>query len=279
MSTVNSAPQSHSVAANGLEIYYDEYGSGAPLLLLHGGTLTAHSWQDHAPLFAQHFRVIAPDSRGHGRTHNPTGELSYRLMADDLAAFVQALHLEQPFICGFSDGGQIALEFGMHYPGLAKGLVVCGAFYTFSEGYRAVLHEWGIEGPGQVDFAKVEQNMAGLVEGWKTEHAPLGRPDYWRTLLQSISKMWWTPLDYTTVDFQKITAATQILLGDRDSLIPVEQAVDMYRLIPNAELAILPKADHGGTVYGASGPNPFFVSTVLDFLLRHSAQTAQPAQP
>lgn len=275
MSTeISASPQTHSVSANGLEIYYDEYGSGPPLLLLHGGTLTAHSWQDHAPLFAQHFRVIAPDSRGHGRTHNPTGELSYRLMADDLAALVQALQLDQPLICGFSDGGQIVLEFGMHYPNLAKGLVVCGAWYKFSDAYLAGMRQWGFTSPGQVNLVQAEQNLTRLIELWKTEHAPLGGPDYWQTLLRSISKMWLTPLDYTATDFHKITAATLILLGDRDEFIPVEQAVDMYRLISNAELAILPKANHGETVYGASGANPFFANTVLDFLARHSAQPA-----
>ena len=120
---IGASPLGHHVQANGLEIYYEEYGGGEPLLLLHGGTLSSRSWQAHAPAFAQHFRVIAPDSRGHGRTRNPTDELSYRLMADDLAAFVQALGLNKPLLCGFSDGAQIAMEFGMHYPDLAKALV------------------------------------------------------------------------------------------------------------------------------------------------------------
>lgn len=266
-------PQGHYIQANGLEIYYEEYGTGAPLLLLHGGTLTSHSWQAHATQFAQQHRVIAPDSRGHGRTKNPSNELSYRLMADDMAALIQALDLNKPAICGFSDGAQIVLELGMHYPTLPQSLVVAGAFFKFSEEYCSTLKEWGLEAAGIVDFDKVEKNLAGLLAGWKTNHAPLGGPDYWRTLIHQISTMWWTPLDYTAQDFQQITVPTLVLLGDRDTLIPVEQAVEMYRFIPDAELAILPGATHGATVYGTSGVNQIFMNIVLDFFLRHNVQS------
>lgn len=269
----NSTQQGHYVEANGLKIYYEEYGTGEPLLLIHGATLTAQSWQAHAAAFAQHFRVVVPDSRGHGRTKNPQAALSYRLMADDLAALVQALGLHQPLICGFSDGGQIALELGMHYPNLAKALVVVGAWYTFSEQYRNGITAWGITGPGVVELDQMQKNMPDLIDFWRTAHAPLGGPDYWQTLLQSISTLFWTPLAYTADDFRKITTATLLLLGDRDEFIPVEEAMAMFRLLPQAELAILSNATHGATVSGPSGVNPLFMSIVLDFLLRHKAQS------
>jgi hypothetical protein len=73
------------------------------LLLVHGGTATSQSWASHLPAFAEHFRVFAPDSRGHGRTDNPTGELGYRVMADDVAALVDALGLRRPLVLGYSD--------------------------------------------------------------------------------------------------------------------------------------------------------------------------------
>ena len=80
------APRGTHVEANGLRVYYEVHGEGEPLLLIHGGTATSQSWASHLPAFTEHFRVIAPDSRGHGRTDNPTGKLGYRLMADDVAA-------------------------------------------------------------------------------------------------------------------------------------------------------------------------------------------------
>ncbi len=95
----------HFIHANGLDIYYHEHGQGQPLLLIHGGTLSGESWQPYRTAFAEHYRVIAPDSRGHGRTANPTGTLSFGLLADDMVALVQALDLHKPLICGYSDGG------------------------------------------------------------------------------------------------------------------------------------------------------------------------------
>ena len=259
-----SVQQGRSVQVNGLNIYYEEYGSGQPLILLHGGTATQAMWQPYLPFFAQHFRVIAPDSRGHGRTNNPTGEFSYRLMADDVAAFVRALSLTRPLVCGYSDGGQIALEIGMCYPDLTEALVVGAAWYKFSETYVNALMAIGFEGPGVVNIEQMQRAFPDWIEDLKTEHPRADDPEYWQTLLRQISIMWWTPLDYTAQDFQKITEPALILMGDRDGMIPVEQAVEMYQLMANAELAILPNATHGSAVTELS------MNIVLDFLLRHS---------
>jgi len=113
-------PHGKLVHTNGLELYYEEHGTGDPLLLLHGGTLTCRQWDNHFPTFAKHFHVFALDGRGHGQTNNPTNTFSYRAMADDVAAFIQALNIDTPLILGFSDGGQIALDLGIRYPALAR---------------------------------------------------------------------------------------------------------------------------------------------------------------
>lgn len=268
----NSTQPGDYVQANGLAIYYEEVGAGAPLLLLHGGTLTASSWRAHGQAFAQHYRVIMPDSRGHGRTRNPAGALSYRLLADDMVAFVQALGLDKPLICGFSDGGQIALEIGMHYPALAKALVVIGASYKISEQAHNTIQGWGITGPGMVDLTQVQKTLPGMVELWQTAHTPLGGSAAWQTVLGQISTLWWTPLAYTEQELQQITAPTLILLGDRDEFMAVEEAVELYRLLPQAELAVFPHATHGAVVSGAAGVNPLFMDIVSDFFQRYSTQ-------
>src|SRR5918998_6755728 len=114
------------VEANGLRVYHEAYGEGEPLLLIHGGTATCRSWASHLPAFTEHFRVFAPDSRAHGRTDNPAGEVEYPAMADDVAALIKALGLQRPLVLGYSDGGQIALELGMRHPGMAGALVLGG---------------------------------------------------------------------------------------------------------------------------------------------------------
>src|SRR5215510_10214917 len=122
----SSQPQARYIEANGLNIYYEELGEGEPLLLLHGGIASTSAvwadppwgWTAHTSAFAEHFRVIAPDTRGHGRTVNTGGELSYPLLADDMVALVAALGLERPLLCGFSDGGIIGSCIAMRTPGL-----------------------------------------------------------------------------------------------------------------------------------------------------------------
>lgn len=258
--------------ANGAKIYYEEYGVGEPLILIHGGTLTGRvNWEAYIPVFSLHFRLIIPDSRGHGRTDNPSRELSYRLMADDMTAFCQALALEKPLICGYSDGGQIALKLGMHYPQLAKGLIVAAASYRFSEACFEVLRGLGFERPGEVNLEQTQQVRPELLTLWQQAHAEVYGAEYWRTLLKQISRMWLTPLEYTEEDLKKIIVPTLILFGDRDRLLSVEQAVEMYKMIPNAELAVAPNSGH---FFSLENPE-LFAKICLDFLLRHRGQVEQ----
>jgi pimeloyl-ACP methyl ester carboxylesterase len=253
------------ILVNGLDMYYEDYGTGRPLILLHGGTSTSQTWQPFLPIFIPHFRVITPDSRAHGRTNNPAGELSYRQMADDVAALIHALNLTRPLVFGYSDGGQIALELGMHYPSLAGALVIGAAWYKFSPTYLNTMKAVGFEGPGQVNIERIQRESPEWVEEMKHDHVNADDPDYWKTLLKQISVMWWTALDYTSQDFQKITEPSLILLGDRDGIVELQQAVDMYQLIPNAELFIIPNATH------FTAASELTISVVLDFLLRHSS--------
>jgi len=250
-------------------MYYDEYGSGKHLILIHGGAVSSNMWQPFLPSFFPHFRVITPDSRGHGKTNNPKVELSYHLMADDVVAFIQALNLTKPLVFGYSDGGQIALEIGMRYPGLIGALVLGATSYKFSETSLNWLKALGFEKSGVVNIEQIQRDDPELITLLKTEHVRADDPDYWKTLLKQYSVLWWTPLDYTAKDFHKITEPTLILVGDRDELIELEQAVEMYRFIPNAELAILPNATH-------TSPNTkLLTNTVLDFYLRNSTVSEQ----
>lgn len=265
MVQASSSSNGQFVSANGLNMYYEESGSGELLVFLHGGMAAGTTVGHLIPAFSKQFKVLTPDLRGHGKTDNPSGELSYRLMAEDMADFIQALNLSQPLICGWSDGGQIALELGMHYPDLMRCMVVGAAWYQFSQQYQDMLKAIGFEAPGVANLEKMKQALPQMVELWRGLHASIHGPDYWETLATQISTMWWTPLGYTAHDFQQIKAPTLILIGDRDPIIPVEEAVEMYRLIPGAELAIISNSDHSLPRTRAE----MFSASVLDFLVRH----------
>ena len=255
-------PQGQYAQVNDLIVYYEEYGKGEPLILLHGGTATVQSWQGQIPAFSEHFRVIAMDSRGHGKTNNPAGELSYSRMADDVATFSQVLGLGKPHVFGYSDGGQIALELGIRYPDLPKALVLGGTCYRFTEQYFEALKGFGIDRSGARTVEQIQEDEE-WVETLQAEHGRVDDPDYWKTLMEQISELWWNVRDYSRADLQQIIAPTLILVGDRDEGVDVEQAVEMYRGVPNAELAVLPNASHGdlGDVSNRM---------VIDFLKRHS---------
>jgi pimeloyl-ACP methyl ester carboxylesterase len=254
------------VKANGINIHYEEFGEGAPLILLHGGSGTLEEWRPMIPSFEPHFHVYAPDNRGHGKTDNPPGKFSYHLMADDMAAFVEALEIPRPLVCGYSDGGQIALELAMRHPGLARAHVVGAAWYRFSEEYVNALKTWGFEKRGEYNFDWVEANYPFFVEDWKKSHYREDDPDYWKVLMLQLSEMWMTPLDYSESNFKRIVDPLLILIGDRDGMIPLEDAIGMYRMIPTAELAVLPNADHMSVL-----TNPeHFLYVVLEFLTRQS---------
>ena len=240
----NIANPGKFIHANGIEMYYEEHGKGYPLVLLHGGMGTGSAnWGAYLPKLTPEFRVIMPNSRGHGRTANPTGEWHYALMANDIAAFVRELALEKPLIGGWSDGGQIVLELAMRFPSLASAYIAGAVWKDFTDFYVQSLQGLGMEKPGQVDILQFEKSMPEYAELIQRIHAPQGT-EYWKELLVGISNLWLTPLDYVDEDFQKIQEPILIVIGDGDQFIPVEDAVAMYRLIPTAELAVVPGADH-----------------------------------
>ncbi len=250
--------------ANGLDIFYKEGGEGQPLILLHGATDTHKMWDPHLPEFSKYFRVITPDSRGHGRTLNPTRQISYQLMADDLAGLIRELKLEKPYIFGYSDGGQAVLDFGMRYPDLAGALVIGGTWYRFSEEYQAAITRAGFVSLGKVDFEVFEKNAPPDWEERMRSAHPDPDPDYPRILLESLAQLWWTPLDYTEDDFKKITAPTLIIMGEKDEMIALAEAEEMAALIPGAELAVIPGAKHNDVLVEGG----LFISLLLGFLSR-----------
>ena len=256
------------IEANGINIYYTEQGAGQAVVLLHAATATGQMWERTASALGRKFRVIVPDLRAHGRTENPSGEFSYRLLADDAAGLCAALGLERPFIAGWSDGGQVALEMGMRYSASVQGLVIGGAWYTFSEAYLNGIRGLGFVGPGIVDVAETKRNVPQLVELWREWHPREGQPHYWESLLRQISEAWMTPLDYTLEDYAAISTPALIVIGDRDPMIPVEEALSLHRFIRGSELLVAPGGNHSLPLLRPD----LFSSLVLDFLLRHSGK-------
>jgi pimeloyl-ACP methyl ester carboxylesterase len=252
------------VQVGDLTMYYEEHGTGGGpvLVLLHGFTSTGSTaWRNQVPPFGAQYRLLVPDWRGHGRTDNPGGAtaMNHRQFARDMAGFCRALKVDQAIFCGTSSGAMQLLSFGLESPGLVRALVLTACSHYYAEELRAW---WRQQTPETV--AGPERQLA-----LQQLHTALG-PEHWRTVVGA-----WIGLgDHThTEDFPKkeelhgIQAPTLIIHGDRDRYFPVEVPVELYRLLPDAELCLLPRTGHG-----PAGEHPeWFNPIVLDFLTRRAA--------
>jgi pimeloyl-ACP methyl ester carboxylesterase len=267
----------HSVDVNGASLYYEERGAGAPLLLIHGGLMSSAMWEPLLPALVPAFRVITPDSRGHGRSANPDGRLSYAQIADDVAAFISALGLVRPVVGGYSDGGQVALELAVRHPGAAGALIVGAAYPDLvSTGLRDMARAMlGVDDAGSPDVARLDAQLgefAGLLKAWHP-----GGDEQWRALVQETAPMW---IDYeglTPEEVGSIEAPTLAFAGDRDEQEGrLDLAVALYRNLPRGELGICPNADHAAPILpGRAG---LFAEMIRDFAGRHSDQPPAPGE-
>src|SRR5262249_2950891 len=147
---------------------------------------------------------------------NPTGAMSWRLLGDDMAALIQALGLDQPFVCGYSDGGQITMEIALHYPGLAKSYVAGGMSYRITEAALHWMEQVGIEQPGIVNFEQFERSEPGFVELMREHQDAFQGDGYWKSYMTQFSGLALAPLHYTTEEMERITEPLLLLAGDRD---------------------------------------------------------------
>ena len=259
------------VEANGLKFHYTEEGSGPPLLLIHGGSLTLDSWAALTAQAAPKFHVYAYDTRGHGATENPGGRYSCDLLASDAAAIIAALHLDRPLVAGYSDGGDKALLLAIRHPDLPRAVVVGGATNKIAAtpryfaGMRAF---FGTGRPGRLTDADLDALTAAhpdVAEFYGQMHRRAGDPTYWRTLLKQIWPMWTTRLVFTAPQLKAIKTPMLVILADNDEFSSASDAVALRDSVRNSQLAILPGATH--TVFHDRAAQ--FGGLVLDFLDSH----------
>jgi pimeloyl-ACP methyl ester carboxylesterase len=249
-------------AVNHLKMYYEEHGkpSGPPLVLLHGFSSTGDSWREQIEAFGARYRLIIPDLRGHGRTDNPGGlaRMNHRQFARDAVALCGALGLAPAIFCGQSSGAMQLLSLALEAPDLARALVLSGCTHYYSAELRAWWREQTPE-----SWVPPERRPA-----MAASHTALG-PNHWRVVVGA-----WIALgehahadDFPErVELRDIRAPTLIVHGDRDRFFPAEVPLELYRLLPDAELCLLPNTGHGPP---RERPD-WFNSIVLDFLTRRA---------
>jgi pimeloyl-ACP methyl ester carboxylesterase len=231
--TRNIPSQSGYALVNSLKMYYEVYGTGRPIVLIHGGGSTIQtSFGNLIPLLAQHRQVIGVEMQAHGRTGDRDAELSFAQDADDIAALLDHLQIEKADFLGFSNGGQTCIEIGIRHPQRINKLIIAAAFYK-----RSAVVDAFWEGMGQAAFSDMPQLF-------KDEFLKVNNdPEALQQMFNRDVKRMQDFKGWTDDDLKKITAKTLVISGDAD-VGSVEHTVEMFRYIPNCELAIIP-GGHG----------------------------------
>jgi pimeloyl-ACP methyl ester carboxylesterase len=245
-------------------MYYEEHGQqdGPPLVLLHGFTGTGNlQWRSYLAAFGSRYRLLLPDTRGHGRTANPGGlaAMNHRQFARDTIALCRALGIERAAFCGASSGAMLLLTLALEAPDLPAALVLAGGTYFYGDELRAW---WASQTPDT--FLQAAPNADSL----RASHTAAG-PDSWRSVVGAFLAL---GTHAHTDDFPEqeelrgIAAPTLIMHGDRDPLFPIAVPTALYSLLPYAELCILPRTGHTPV---RERPE-WFTSITLDFLQRRA---------
>jgi len=248
-------------------------------VLLHGGMVSTNpiwaptpvSYSAHMERLAEGFRVIAPDTRGCGRTRHSDGTVTFDLLADDVLALIDALSLDRPLIAGFSEGAITATIVGIRRPDSVRAIVNDAGYDFFNPGARSfTIMRQILGGSPQATEADPDAAAAGLAQSpemqamfelLKADQDGAQGDGHWREYLRNAFHRTTRSPGYTFEDLGEIAVPTLILVGDRDQFCTAEEAVTAYRALKHGELAVLPATGHIIT--------PAAIDTTINFLEQH----------
>ena len=277
--TSKAIGEAKQVRVNGTQIHYVEAGQGPPLLLLHGGAVTTNAiWNGHPVAYVAHmgalaerFRVIAPDTRGAGRTRHDGDTITFDQLADDVVALADALELAAPAVCGFSEGGTTATIAAIRSPRRFSAVVNHAGYDLFNPAAPsfAMMRQMfgGSATATRTDPEAVERafsaspEMRATLEIMKMDQDAGGGPGYWKTYLSLAFERATRSPGYTFDDLARISAPTLILTGDRDHFCSTEEGVTAFRQLRRGELGVLPAVGHFIP--------PQAIQLTTDFIRRH----------
>jgi pimeloyl-ACP methyl ester carboxylesterase len=266
--TNDAAGNGQYAEVNGLNMYYETYGNGRPLVLLHGGLGSGEMFAPIIPTLSEHHQVIVPDLQGHGRTADIDRPIDIRLMADDIAALIDHLGLDRPDVVGYSLGGGVALHTAIKYPGKVGKLVSAAANIRRDAIYPEMLGQQAQVSAAAAPFMK-DTPMYELY------HRVAPRPEDFPRLLDKIGAAMAVDFDLTE-EVRGLQVPTLIVAADAD-MAPPSHYVEVFKLLDGGlrdggwagegrpkgghALAILPGLTHYNV-----GISPLFATVALSFL-------------
>jgi pimeloyl-ACP methyl ester carboxylesterase len=220
----------HYADVNGIRMYYELHGvtTGVPLVLLHGGGSTIEvTFGRILPSLAANHRVIAVEEQGHGRTSDRDQPVRFETSADDVAALLKQLNVEQADLFGFSNGASVALQVAIRHPPLVRKLVFASSMTRKSGAHPEF---WSFM--QKADFSNMPQPLKDAFLKVNPD------PQKLRTMHDKDAQRMLTFQDVSDADVRSVRAKTLVLVGDRD-LVTREHAVELAKLIPDARLLVL----------------------------------------
>jgi len=212
------------VSVNGINLYYETYGTGEPLLMIHGNGGSIAYFKFQIPYFSKSYKVIAVDSRAQGKSIDPGDTLTYDMMAEDVCGLLDALKISSANVIGWSDGGIIGLLLAINHPEKVKKLAITGANLS---------PDPSVFRPDAL--ATIPEAMAGLKAGKQDAVT--------KNALKLLNMMLVEP-NIPLTDLRKIECPVLVMGGDNDAIRPAH-TVQIFENIPQAYLWILPAAGHG----------------------------------
>ncbi len=231
---------------NGLKMYYEVYGDGKPIVLLHGSHMTIPlTWSHVIPLMASDRKVIVTELQGHGRTRDIDRELSYEGMADDVSGLLKHLKIDRADILGWSMGGGVAFQFAVRHPEQLRRLVIVSAPYAHDG--------WWAE--TEASFATFTADMFKGTPIQKHYDSLGGDPARFADFVKKVISIDLKPYDWSA-EVKAIKAPIFMAIGDADG-VRYEHALELFRAkgggvqgdgggAPESRLAILPGTTHIG---------------------------------
>src|SRR5688572_27602628 len=247
---------------NGLKLYYEVYGKGKPIVLLHGSYMSIPlNWSHIIPLLAKDRKVIVTELQGHGRTRDITRELSYEGMADDVSGLLRHLEIDRADILGYSMGGGIAFQVAVRHPEQVRRLVVLSGTYAHDGWWPDVEASFATFTPDMFKGTPIQKQYDSL------GNDPARFPEYVKKVISIDLK----PYDWSK-DVKNIKVPLFMVICDADG-VRYEHALELFRAkgggkmgdlhgLPQSRLAILPGTTHIGMMQRAD----WLVPMVVDFL-------------
>lgn len=219
--------KAESVSVNGKNIYYEVYGEGTPLILLHGYSLSSQSWLPYVADFDQEYEVYLVDLTGHGKSEAFKEDLNIKSVAEDLHALIRYLDLPKIQAIGFSFGGDVLFQLALLEPDLIQSMITIGAVGTwtvndFPQYQKGFTFENRSEFPWLATSHQSDEQVEGIMRQFKNYTVKL-----------------------SDAQLKQVQPEVLLTLGDDDEGMNLEEVVRVKKYLPHSDLWILPNVSHG----------------------------------